>query len=388
MYDDEPMTGPKPDLLVRGGSRDVAIAGGLVAPTVPGDTPVLDASGLTVLPGVIDLQVNGVAGIDLTAEPARLWEAGAALASYGVTAWLPTVITSDPDARDLALETYAAGPPAGWRGSAPLGLHFEGPFIAPARKGAHPEQWLRLPSPELVEGWSRDAGVLMATVAPELPGAIELVRELVGRGVRVAIGHTDATADDVVAAVDAGATSLTHLGNAMPPMLAREPGPVGVALGGTRPDVTRLVAGVIVDGHHLHPDVVTAMWRALGPSRFLTVSDTTAGLGLPEGRARLGDQEVVVSAGTVRLVDGTLAGSAAGVMDCLRLLHATTGCSLEEAVATVTTTPADLVGDPTRGRLEPGLRGDLTLVDADLQPVVTVVGGRVVHDRRGREEVC
>lgn len=369
------------DLLVRGGSRDVAIADGLVATSAPPDAPVLDAAGLTVLPGVIDLQVNGVAGIDLTAEPARLWEAGAALASYGVTAWLPTVITSDPRARDLALETYAAGPPEGWQGAVPLGLHFEGPFISPARKGAHPEHWLRLPSSDLAARWSRDAGVLMVTVAPELPGALELVRELVGRGVRVAVGHTDADAATVHAAIDAGATSLTHLGNAMPPMLAREPGPVGVALG-ARGDATRLVAGVIVDGHHLHPDVVTAMWRALGPSRFLTVSDTTAGLGLPEGRARLGDHEVVVSAGTVRLVDGTLAGSAAGLLDCLRLLHATTGCSLDDAVATVTTTPADLVGDPTRGRLEPGRRGDLTLVDDHLRPVATVVRGRVVHDVR------
>lgn len=369
------------DLLVRGGSRDVTIAGGVVAGAAPEGAPVLDAAGLRVLPGVIDLQVNGVAGIDLTAEPTRLWEAGAALASYGVTAWLPTVITSDPEARDMALGTYADGPPEGWQGAVPLGLHFEGPFIAPSRKGAHPERWLRLPSSDLAARWSREAGVLMVTVAPELPGALDLVRELAGRGVGVAIGHTDADAATVHAAIDAGATSLTHLGNAMPPMLARDPGPVGVALG-ARADATRLVAGVIVDGHHLHPDVVVAMWRALGPSRFLTVSDTTAGLGLPEGRARLGDHEVVVSAGTVRLVDGTLAGSAAGLLDCLRLLHATTGCSLEDAVATVTTTPAGLVGDPTRGRLEPGRRGDLTLVDEDLQPVATVVGGRVVHDAR------
>src|SRR5687768_16326029 len=122
------------DLGVRGGSRDVAVADGLTAASAPPGAGVLDATGLTVLPGVIDLQVNGVAGIDLTAEPARLCEAGAALAAYGVTAWLPTVITSDPAARELALETYAARPPAEWRGSVPLGLHFEGPFLAPARK--------------------------------------------------------------------------------------------------------------------------------------------------------------------------------------------------------------------------------------------------------------
>ena len=363
------------DLRVIGGSREVAIVDGQVVASAPTGVPVLDATGLTVLPGVIDLQVNGVAGIDLTAEPTRLWEAGAALAAYGVTAWLPTVITSSPDAREQALATLAAGPPDGWRGAVPLGLHFEGPFIAATRKGAHPERWLRAPSAELVAGWSREAGVLMATIAPELPGALELIADLVGRGVRVAVGHTDADADTVLAAIEAGATSVTHLGNAMPAMSSRDPGPVGVALGGAS-----LVAGVIVDGHHLHPAVVNAVWRALGPTRFLTVSDTTAGLGLPEGRARLGDQEVVVSGGTVRLLDGTLAGSAASVLDCLRLLRSTTGASLEDVVATVTTTPADLVGDTTRGRIAPGARGDLTVVDDDLHVVATVVGGVVVHD--------
>jgi N-acetylglucosamine-6-phosphate deacetylase len=370
------------DLQVRGGSREVAIGDGLVVAAADPGAPVLDATGLTVLPGVIDLQVNGVAGIDLTAEPSRLWEAGAALAAYGVTAWLPTVITSAPEARDQALATFAAGPPDGWRGAVPLGLHFEGPFIAPARKGAHPEQWLRAPSAGLVAGWSREAGVLMATIAPELPGALDLVRDLVGRGVLVAIGHTDADTDTVLAAIRSGATSVTHLGNAMRPMLAREPGPVGVALGGSGPDGPDLVAGVIVDGHHLHPAVVTAAWRALGPARFLTVSDTTAGLGLPEGPARLGDQQVVVSGGTVRLADGTLAGSAASVLDCVRLLRSTAGASLADAVATVTSTPADLVGDRTRGRIEVGARGDLTLVDDDVRVVATVVGGVVVHDAR------
>lgn len=370
------------DLLVRGGSREVAIGAGVVVAEAPGSAPVLDATGLTVLPGVLDLQVNGVAGIDLTAEPERLWEAGAALATYGVTGWLPTVITSDPEARERALATLAAGPPAGWRGAVPLGLHFEGPFISPARKGAHPARWLRDPSADLAAGWSRDAGVVMATIAPELPGALGLISDLVGRGVRVAVGHTDADTDTVLAAVAAGATSLTHLGNAMAPMLSREPGPVGVALGGAGASGPGLVAGVIVDGHHLHPAMVAAAWRALGPTRFLTVSDTTAALGQPEGRSRLGDQEVVIAGGTVRLDDGTLAGSAASVLDCLRLLRSTTGASLEDAVATVTTTPADLVGDATRGRIEVGARGDLTLLDDDLRVRVTVVGGVVVHDGR------
>ncbi|WP_296606857.1 amidohydrolase family protein [Nocardioides sp.] len=300
----------------------------------------------TVVPGLVDAQVNGAAGIDLTAEPDRLWEVAAALPAYGVVAFVPTIITSDPAARDQALRTLAAGPPAGWSGAEPLGLHFEGPMIAPTRKGAHPEHWLRPPSLELIDGWSREAGVVIVTIAPELPGAIEVIERLTGRGIVVSVGHTAAGVADVTAALDAGARYLTHLGNAMAPMHAREPGPVGAAFGGDA--LHSPVAGLIVDGHHLDPRFVRAAWRALGPDRFLSVSDTTAALGMPDGPTRLGEQDVVVSAGTVRLADGTLAGSAASLLDCLRVLVAQTGCTIEEAVATATTTPLGLLGLPPR----------------------------------------
>ncbi|MGB0101115.1 MAG: amidohydrolase family protein [Nocardioides sp.] len=316
-------------------------------------------SAVTTVSGLVDVQVNGAAGIDLTAEPHRLWEVAAALPAYGVVAFVPTVITSDPAARRQALETLAGGPPAGWAGAEPLGLHFEGPMIAPTRKGAHPEHWLRTPTLELVDGWSREAGVVMVTIAPELPGALDVIERLVDRGVVVSIGHTAADTAAVAAAVEAGARCLTHLGNAMAPLLAREPGPVGVALGG--PSGSGLVAGVIVDGHHLDPHFVRTAWRALGPERFLSVSDTTAALGLPDGATRLGDQDVVVSQGTVRLADGTLAGSAASLLDCLRTLVAQTGCTLADAVATATTTPLTLLGLPAREeRIE--LTDDMELI--------------------------
>jgi N-acetylglucosamine-6-phosphate deacetylase len=366
------------DLVVRGGRdvhgrlRDVAVADGLVVDSSSG--PVLDACGLTVLPGLIDLQVNGAAGVDITAEPERLWEVGAALPAYGVTSFVPTVITSDPEARKAALVTLAAGAPAGWTGAVPLGLHYEGPMISPTRKGAHPERWQTDPAPQLIDGWTRDAGVLMVTVAPELPGALDVIATLAGRGVVVAVGHTDATAQQVEAAVAAGARCLTHLGNAMRPLTARDPGPVGVALGGSD-----LVAGVIADGHHLHPLALNVAWRALGPDRFLTISDATAALGLPDGGTRLGDQNVLVAAGTVRLADGTLAGSAASLDACLRVLVRATGCTWAEAVATATSTPAHLIGETTRGRLDPGCRGDMTLVDDSFTVVATVVGGVLAH---------
>jgi len=295
------------------------------------------------IPGLVDLQVNGAAGFDLTSEPERLWDVAAALPSYGVTAFLPTVVTSSPDVPARALAVLAAGPPPGWSGAEPLGLHIEGPMLAHARAGAHPPRWLRDPSPELVAGWSREAGVAMVTLAPELPGALSVVEALVERGVVVSLGHTDATAAEVSAAVAAGATCLTHLGNAMPPMCSREPGPVGAAFGGAGLGAG-LVAGLIVDGHHLDPLFVRTAWRALGPDRFLSVSDTTAALGMPDGPTRLGDHDVLLADGAVRLLDGTLAGSAASLLDCLRVLVAQTGCTMREAVATATETPLRLLG--------------------------------------------
>lgn len=365
-----------------GDPLELEIVDGVVAaagppPTWDASAGVLDASGLTVLPGLIDAQVNGAMGHDLTAEPESLWEVAAGLARYGVTAFVPTVITSAPAARERALAVLAAGPPPGWSGAVPLGLHFEGPMIAEARKGAHPARWLAAPSLDIVAGWSRAAGVLMATIAPELPGALDVIETLTARGVVVSVGHTEATTAQVEAAVAAGARAVTHLGNAMPPLLAREPGPIGHALGGTS-----LTAGVIADGHHLDPLTISTAWRALQPTaRFLAVTDTTAALGVPDGDAVLGDQDVTVAGGTVRLADGTLAGSAASLVQCLRVIRAVTGASLAEAVATCTGVPARLLGSPDRGRLTRGARGDVTLVDQSLDVVATVVAGRIVFSK-------
>jgi N-acetylglucosamine-6-phosphate deacetylase len=350
---------------------------GVIVGSAPDNATVIDATGLTVAPGLIDLQVNGACGIDITAEPERLWDVAAALPRFGVTAFTPTVITSAPEARTRAMATLASGPHAEWTGAVPLGLHLEGPMLAAARKGAHPERWLTLPSDELIAGWSRDAGVLIATLAPELPGAIDLVRTLAGRGVIVSIGHTEADSATVETAIAAGARMLTHLGNAMPPMQSRDPGPVGVALGGNS-----LVAGVISDGLHLEAPVVSAAWRCLGPSRFLSVTDTTAALGVPDGPYRLGEQAVIVHEGSVRLHDGTLAGSAASLSQCLTFLRAATGCTLAEALGTCTAVPAAALGDPLRGTLALGGRGDLTLLDASLGIALTVVGGQIMFDGR------
>jgi N-acetylglucosamine-6-phosphate deacetylase len=369
---------------VHGAPVDVHVVDGVIAERGSVDAPHLDATGLVVAAGLVDLQVNGAAGVDITAEPERLAEVGAELVRHGVTAYLPTVITSAPEARTAALsalatERAAAGPEGR---AVPLGLHLEGPMISPERRGAHPERWLRPPSLDLVADWSREAGVLMVTLAPELPGAIDAIAELVRRGVVVSIGHTAATGAEVEAAVAAGATCATHLFNAKPPIGARDPGPAGAILGSTA-----LVAGLIVDGVHLDAHTVRAAWQALGPDRFWSVSDTTAALGLGDGPTVLGGQRVLVEDGAVRLPDGTLAGSAASLAHCVSTLWRTVGCSLAEAIATATSTPARLVGDAQRGSLAAGHRGDVVLLDADgsggLEVVATVIGGSVVHRAGG-----
>ncbi len=378
-------------LLLRGGSvldarrraarrADVLLVGGRVHALgaglpEPDGTRTVDAGGLLVAPGLVDAQVNGAAGVDLTRDPERIGTVAQALARYGVTSFVPTAVSSPPGTVErLAAAARRTGPGA----ARPLGVHAEGPFLATARRGAHPARHLREPDPRLVAGWSRQAGVLAVTLAPELDGAPGLVAELTGRGVGVWLGHTDASYAQVRAAVEAGARAATHLHNAMPGMSARDPGLVGAVLGDGD-----LAAGVIVDGHHVHPAVVRATWRALGCERFVLVSDTTAALGLPDGPAVLGDHDVVLAGGAVRLADdaATLAGSAVGLDACVRNLVALTGCALEEALVAATLTPATLLGIPDVGHLDVGARADVTLWHpggAAPELVGVVCGGRPV----------
>jgi N-acetylglucosamine-6-phosphate deacetylase len=339
---------------------------------------VFDVSGLLVTPGFIDLQCNGGHGVDLATEPDRLWELGTALPRYGVTAFLPTIVSSPPEIVERALDVLRAGPPAGWRGATPLGLHVEGPMLNPMRRGAHAPEMLRAPDVELVARWSRDNGVVLVTLAPELPGALDVVRRLERAGVVVAAGHTEATAEQFAAGIDAGIRYATHLYNAMSPLAHRAPGAVGATLADER-----VTAGVIVDGIHVHPTAVVAAWRALGPSRLTLVTDAVAALGLPPGAARLGTMDVTVGADGVRLSDGTLAGANLSLDQALRNLVAYTGCQIPDAVATVTSTPARVLGAGDRGTLDVGALGDAVILTPELDVVATVVGGDLVWTREG-----
>jgi N-acetylglucosamine-6-phosphate deacetylase len=353
---------------VIGADGALVLDGGVIAAT-GGDRPLdIDARGGWVVPGFIDLQINGAHGIDVTSQPTRIAELATVLPRYGVTTFLPTVITCPPAVRAAALAAWAGHGPG--PGAVPLGLHMEGPMLAPVRKGAHPERHLLAPAPEVVDGWSAAAGVSLATVAPELPGALEVIAALSARGVVVSIGHTDCTAEEFTAGRAAGARYVTHLFNAMRPFDHRAPGPIGATLADD--DV---VAGLICDGIHVDPVAVRMAWHALGPRRLSLVTDAVAALGTDGGH--VGSVRVEVTDGAVRNAAGVLAGSVLSLDQAVRNLVAFTGCAVPDAIATVTSTPADLLGLTDRGRLAVGARADVTVLDAELRVVATIVGGEV-----------
>jgi N-acetylglucosamine-6-phosphate deacetylase len=356
------------------GQRLAAVGEANHVPCPPG-ARVMEAAGLLLAPGFIDLQLNGAFGCDFTAGPESIWAVGARLPQHGVAAFLPTIVTSPLERVAAAQRVLRDGPPAGYAGAAPLGLHLEGPFLNPARRGAHHPAHLRPPSAAAIADWSPENGVRLVTLAPELPGALDVVRTLRGRGVIVGAGHSLADAAEARAGLDAGITYGTHLFNAMPPLDHRAPGLAGVLLADERATV-----GLIADGVHLHPDVVTLAWRAKGPRRVNLVTDAMAALGMPPGRYRLGDFDVTVDANSARLDDGRLAGSLLRLDQAVRNLFAFTGCAPGEALRAVTAVPAGVLGlADERGQVAPGCVADLTVLTPDWRVAATIVGGQIVY---------
>jgi N-acetylglucosamine-6-phosphate deacetylase len=352
----------------------IAAVGRSDALACPEGAQELDADGLLLIPGFIDLQFNGGFGDDFTADPATIWRVAEGLPRYGVTAFLPTIITSPLEKIAAGQKVVTEGRLAGFHGATPLGLHVEGPFLNPKKKGAHNAAYLRRPDLEAAADWSPATGVRLVTLAPELPGALDLVEVLAGRGVLVSAGHSMATHAEALAGFDAGVRYGTHLFNAMPPLEHREPGLPGALLTDDRPTV-----GLIADGVHTHPAVITLVWRTLG-HRLNLVTDAMAALGMGPGTHLLGDYEVFVDETCCRLANGTLAGSILSLDEALRNLVRYGGCTLEEALPTVTTTPARAIGiDHERGQIAPGFMADLVLLSPDLHVRGTIVEGDMVY---------
>lgn len=350
-------------------------AGPLAEIPPPPAAQVIDAGGLLLVPGFIDVQCNGGFGLDFTRDPAAIWDVARRLPQYGVTAFLPTVITAPLETYQGAQAVLAGGPPADFAGAVPLGLHIEGPFLSPAKKGAHHPAHLRPPSLTAIATWSPQRGVRLVTLAPELPGATAVIGALAARGVVVAAGHSLASYAAARAGLAAGIRYGTHLFNAMGALHPRQPGLAGALLADER-----ITVGLIADGIHVHPALVKMVWQAVGHGRLTLVTDAMAALGMPPGTYPLGDFEVTVGQRAARLAGGTLAGSILSLDAALRNLRTFTGCSLAAALATVTTTPAALLGYGERkGKIAPGFDADFVLLTPQGNVVCTIAGGKIVY---------
>lgn len=331
-----------------------------------------------LVPGLIDLQVNGYFGVNLAdAEPAGWALVARRLPETGITAFLPTFVTAPVAEMSHALRcasVLVADPPAGAR---VLGVHMEGPFLAPTRAGAHRREWMVTPTQATVANLlAAGAGALrVVTLAPEVEGGLAAVAALASAGVVVSVGHSDATARQVAAAADAGARMVTHLFNAQRPLHHREPGVVGQALADPR-----LTSGLIADLTHVAA-AACAIAFAAAPGRICLVTDASAAAGMAPGRYRLGGKLVEVRPGdgqAPRLADGTLAGSVLR-MDRAVANAVAAGVGLAEAVAAATRVPADVLGRPDLGRLSPRAAADLVWLDDDLRAQATWVAGERVY---------
>lgn len=338
----------------------------------PPNARVIDTSHFIIVPGFIDLQFNGGFGHDFTANPETIWRVAQELPRHGVTAFLPTVITSPPETIQRAQNVLRDGAPENFRGATPLGLHLEGPFLNPHKRGAHNVAHMRLPDVHLVRDWSPQNCVRLVTLAPELRGATHVIQTLRKQNVVVSAGHSMATYDEALHAFDAGITYGTHLFNAMPLIEHRAPG-LAIAL----LNDTRVTVGIIPDGIHVHPALIDLATRQKTPARLNVVTDAMAALGMSPGKYMLGDFHVHVDETSARLDDGRLAGSILNLRDALVNQMRFTHSSLRDALATMTTTPARVLHlENERGCIAPGYVADLVVLTSDLRVAATMVQGQ------------
>jgi N-acetylglucosamine-6-phosphate deacetylase len=341
-------------------------------------TRVIDASGLFVAPGFIDLQLNGACGVDcMKASRGDLERLGTLLPRFGCTSYLPTFVTASTDRLTAALATIADLMARDVLGARPLGAHLEGPYLALAYKGAHDPGHIR---PFRLDEWETFVAaarghIRLVTVAPEVKGNELAVATMRRSGTVVSLGHTDATYAAAQTAVLNGACMVTHVHNAMRPLHHREPGMVGAAL-----DLRGLTAGLIADGIHVHPATMRVLFAAKGVDAVATVTDASWVAGLSPGTYPWEGRTITFDGRAPRLPDGTLAGSGMTMDAMLRVLVEQVGLTLPDAVRTMTSTPARVLGIAERvGSLSVGMTADLTLLTTKLEVAATFIAGELAY---------
>jgi N-acetylglucosamine-6-phosphate deacetylase len=344
----------------------VATAGGrFVAAGGPPDVVLPEG---VLAPGLIDLQVNGCFGVDFAVDDD--WSTAVRrLPETGVTAFLPTLITAPlADLVDGLRRMPGALP-----GARVLGMHVEGPFLAETRRGAHDPSLFCDPTPERIDALLEPGTMALLTLAPERRGAVAAIAHVAREGVLVSVGHSDAHAEEVALAAEAGARMVTHLFNAQRGIHHREPGVAGQALADER-----LVCGLILDGHHVAETVARVAFAA-APGRIALVTDAISATGMPPGIYDLGDEPVIVRDGEPPVrADGTLAGATLRLDDAVaRAVRI--GVEPPAAIEAASRVPADLLGRPDLGRIAPGAHADLVWLDDAYRARAVWVGGELVH---------
>jgi N-acetylglucosamine-6-phosphate deacetylase len=344
------------------------------ASAAPADITIKEFPGATLAPAFLDVHIHGAAGHDvMEATPEAVSTIGRFLASRGTGSFLATTVSAPLDAtlRSLAgLSKVIAQEPL--LGEAkPIGIHLEGPFLSHAKRGVHPPDQLLAPDIGVFDRMfeAAEGHVRLITLAPELRGAAELAAHATARGVRVSVGHSDATAADTRRAIAAGATSATHTYNAMRALDHREPGILGVVL--TTDD---LYAELICDGIHNTREMVRLWWRAKGPERAILITDAMSATGMPEGVYQLGGFAVQVAEGKAML-NGVLAGSVLTLDRALVNFLEFTGATVEQGLRLMTANPAAMIGNAEPGSLAVGAPADFVAVDSSGRLVGSVVGG-------------
>ena len=335
------------------------------------DAETLDLSGLTLLPGFIDFHIHGAVGIDtMDATAEQFGEVSKFLATQGVTAWLPTFVPASHEQFSRAAQEIAKSMNA--PGARVLGVHYEGPFVNTLQCGAlHTEHFKTYSGPDDLSFLDAPTGwVRMMTLAPEIDGGVELVRELRGRGWVISVGHTRATPEVLDQALAAGARHMTHFMNAMSPLHHRSPGPV--AWGLARDDVT---FDLIADGVHLDPFMLRLLVKIKGAGGISLISDSIAAAGKGDGDYRIWGETIAVKNGRTANASGNIAGSVITMLDAVRFMHSL-GVSYVDLARMASLNPARLLGvDHDCGSIEIGKRADLIAVDDDWNVKLTLIGG-------------